>query len=95
MDVQEAENGVDAAAHILSRIPDLIFMDINLPGENGLELTKKIKARYPRIIVVILTNYDLPEYRERAELCQADYFLSKGDTSRENILALAETLVPA
>jgi DNA-binding NarL/FixJ family response regulator len=52
-------------------------MDLRLPGENGLELTKKIKAQYPGIIIVILTNYDLPEYREAAYQCGADHFVSK------------------
>ena len=74
------------------RVPDLIFMDIRLPGENGIELTKKIKARYPNIIVIILTGYDLPEYREVA--CQyADYFFSKDSSSTENIFALVQSIL--
>jgi DNA-binding NarL/FixJ family response regulator len=95
MDIQEAEDGAAAAALIRKHAPDLIFMDIGLPGENGLELTKKIKARHPRVIVIVLTNYDLPEYREMALRCRADYFLSKSGTTRDSILALVATLVPA
>lgn len=57
--------------------PDAIFMDLRLPGENGLELTKKIKADYPNIVIVIITNYDLPEYREAAYESKADHFVSK------------------
>jgi YesN/AraC family two-component response regulator len=95
MDVQEAKNGADAAAHITEHAPDLIFMDVNLPGENGLELTKKIKAQHPLIVVIVLTNYDLPEYREMAVRCRANYFLSKSDTTRDSILALVATLVPS
>jgi len=53
-------------------------MDIRLPGENGLELTKKIKKNYPDITVVIVTSYDLPEYREAARESMADYFVPKG-----------------
>jgi len=52
-------------------------MDLRLPGENGLELTKKIKAQYPDIIVVIVTNYDVPEYRKAAFESRADHFISK------------------
>ena len=70
-------NGEEALQKIETLLPDAILMDIRLPGENGLELTKKIKAQYPDIIVVILTNYDLPEYREAAYQCRADHFLSK------------------
>ena len=95
MDVQEAENGHEADERIRVHAPDLIFMDINLPGQNGLELTKKIKARFPGVVVVVLTNYDQPEYREMAVRCRADHFLSKGSATQEHILALVETLVPA
>ena len=58
-------------------LPDTIFTDLRLPGANGLELTQKIKAQYPDTIVVIITNYDLPEYREAAFQSGADHFISK------------------
>ena len=57
--------------------PDIIFMDIRLPGENGLGLAKKIKKNYPGITIVILTSYDLPEYRDAARRSGADYFIAK------------------
>jgi len=47
-------------------------VDIKLPGVNGLELTKKIKAAHPSITIFILTNYDIPEYREAAFQYGAD-----------------------
>jgi DNA-binding NarL/FixJ family response regulator len=68
-------------------------MDIRLPGENGLELTKKVKARYPNIIVIILTGYDLPEYRESSSR-YADYFFSKDSSTPENIFTLVESILP-
>ena len=77
IDMLEAANGEEAMQKIKTLSPDAIFMDLRLPGENGLELTKKIKAQYPDIVVVILTNYDLPEYREAAYQSRADHFLSK------------------
>jgi DNA-binding NarL/FixJ family response regulator len=77
LDILEASSGEEAMQKIRTLKPDAIFMDLRLPGENGLELTKKIKAEYPNIIVVIITNYDLPEYREAAYQCKADHFLSK------------------
>jgi DNA-binding NarL/FixJ family response regulator len=95
MEIQEAGDGEAADDRIRLHTPDLIFMDINLPGENGLELTKKIKARHPGTVIVILTNYDLQEYREMAVRCRADYFLSKSTATQAHILALVETLVPA
>jgi DNA-binding NarL/FixJ family response regulator len=55
-------------------------------------VTKTIKARYPAVRVIILTSYDLPEYRQAASEYGADYFLSKGSSSREEILALVDTV---
>jgi CheY-like chemotaxis protein len=76
-DLLEAANGEEALQKIKTLPPDAIFMDLRLPGANGLELTRKIKAQYPNVIVVIVTNYDLPEYREAAYQSGADHFLSK------------------
>ena len=75
--VDEAADGDEALQEIDAFLPDLIFMDIKLPGENGLELTKKIKAAHPIITIFILTNYDIPEYREAAFHYGADRFLAK------------------
>ena len=91
MEILEAADGEEAMQKILSNPPDLIFMDIKLPGESGLELTTKIKAKYPDVIVIILTSYDTPEYREAAAQAEANYFLSKGSSSKESILTLVES----
>jgi response regulator RpfG family c-di-GMP phosphodiesterase len=48
--IREAVDGEKAFQEIETARPDLIFMDIRLPGENGLELTKKVKSRYPNIL---------------------------------------------
>ena len=64
--VFEAGDGKEACAQIQSHVPDLILMDIKLPGENGLELTRKIKGSCPDVSIIIFTNHDLPEYREAA-----------------------------
>jgi len=77
IDMLEAANGEEAMQKIKALPPEAILMDLRLPGENGLELTRKIKALYPNIIIVILTNYDLPEYREAAYQSGADHFVSK------------------
>ena len=80
--LMETANWLDALKKIASGPPDLIFMDIRLPTLSGLELTEKIKADYPDIIVVILTAYDSPEYREAAIRYKADYFFSKDEMGK-------------
>lgn len=89
IDILEATNGEEAMQKIKMLPPDAIFMDLRLPGENGLELTKKIKAQYPKIVVVIITNYDLPEYREAAYQSKADHFLSK-----DSFLKMINSILP-
>ena len=93
MQIYEAADGEEALHKIKMLPPDLIFMDINLPGESGIVLTKNIKAQYPNTIVIVLTSYDTPEYREAASQYNADYFLSKGSSTREGILALVKSIL--
>jgi CheY-like chemotaxis protein len=89
--VDEAGDGREALSKVEYWRPNLIFMGIQLPGENGLDVTKQIKRVYGDIVIVILTTNDLPENRQLAFRNGADYFLSKGDDScMEEILARVE-----
>lgn len=90
--VEEAEDGEDGLRKVDAFVPHLVFMDIKLPGENGFVVTKKVKTKYPGIVVVILTYYDSPEHRQAADQCGADYFLPKG-TSTEEIVKLVQSIV--
>ena len=91
--VEEAAEGNEALKKTDDLHPDLIFMDIKLPGENGLELTKKIKNRYPETPIIILTSYDLPEYRQIAFQYGANYFVPKCSSIREEILKLVKSIL--
>ena len=93
MEIIEAGDGVEAFQKIDAHPPNLIFMDISLPGENGLEITRKIKAEYPGVLIIILTSHDLPEYREAAIRHKADYFFSKGAIVNNGILALVKSIL--
>jgi DNA-binding NarL/FixJ family response regulator len=91
MEISEEPDGNELFSKLDAFHPTIVFMDIRLPGENGLELTQKIKMNYPGIIVVILTNYDLPEYRQAALQSKADHFVMK-DSPTQTFLALVESL---
>ena len=94
MVLDEAGSGEEALAKINDRRPNLVFIDIRLPGENGLELTKKIKTTLPETTIIILTNYDLPEYRKAANEYGANYFISKsGESTADDVSALVQTIV--
>jgi two-component system response regulator YesN len=93
MVISEANDGEEALREIEIATPNLILMDIRLPGESGLELTRKIKDRYPEVSIVILTSYDLPEYREAASRYKANHFLSKSSATKERIISLVESVL--
>jgi len=93
MDIIEAADGSEAFRKIHSDPPNLIFMDIGLPGENGLELTRKIKAGHPDVIIIILTSHDSPEYREAAIRYKADYFFSKDALLNDGVLTLVKSIL--
>ncbi len=90
--IEEAPDGIEALQKVTSFDPDLVFMDIHLPDENGLELTRRIKSQYPRMKIVILTVYDFPEYREAAQRCGVEDFVIKGLTSWREIVALVRSI---
>ena len=89
----EAKNGEEALSKYNDYRPDLIFVDIKLPGENGLEITKKIRVFNPDVNIIVLTNHDLPEYREAATQYGANHFISKGSSSSRDILLLIDGLI--
>jgi DNA-binding NarL/FixJ family response regulator len=93
MDIIEAKDGTEASQKIDSHPPNLIFMDIRLPGENGLKLTRKIKAGHPDIIIIILTSHDSLEYQEAATRNRANYFLSKDSTGSSEISILVRAIL--
>jgi CheY-like chemotaxis protein len=91
--VFEAGDGKEACAQIQSHVPDLILMDIKLPGENGLELTRKIKGSCPDVSIIIFTNHDLPEYRVAAFESGADFFLSKSMPNERKLTTVVESML--
>ena len=88
--IKEAADGEEVFQKISSFLPDIVFMDIHLPGENGLVLTKKIKQKYPEIIIAVLTAYDIPEYQEAAFQNGAQYFLLKNTVVPRMIISIIE-----
>ena len=54
----EAESGEDAVAQVAATTPDLVLMDINLPGISGIEATRRIHAANPSVSVILLSTYD-------------------------------------
>ncbi len=93
IEIHEAVDSEAALREVETFNPALIFMDIRLPGENGVEVTKKVKALHPDIIVIILTGYDFPEYRQFSSQ-YADYFFSKDSSTADKIFRVIESHSP-
>ncbi len=88
--IDEAASGIVALQKVDAIPPDLIFMDIRLPGENGLLITKKIKANYKDATIALLTGYDLVEYREAAARCGASCYIAKDSMKWDQISSMVK-----
>ena len=59
--------------------PDVVILDIRLPGRNGIDVLKDLKKDSPAPIVIMITNYPYRQYRQGSMAAGADYFFSKID----------------
>jgi DNA-binding NarL/FixJ family response regulator len=76
--VGEAETGEDSVAMARSLEPDLVLMDVNLPGINGLDATRQILGdRGEAVVVLLLSTYEEDEYAPRAAECGAAAYIPK------------------
>jgi len=91
-EISEADSAETALGLIRERKPNVIFMDIRLPGRSGISLTGHIKEHNPSIVIIMLTHADTAEYRDAAFESGADYFLSKEKTTADDILDLVRRI---
>jgi two-component system, cell cycle response regulator DivK len=93
-EVIEAENGEDGVAAAVSQKPDLILMDIQLPGLDGYEATRRIKADTSllAIPVIAVTSYGLAGDAEKARAAGCDDYISKPYSPRQLLAKVREYL---
>jgi DNA-binding NarL/FixJ family response regulator len=76
--VGEAETGEDSVALARELTPDLVLMDVNLPGINGLDATRQIlDGQNEPVVVLLLSTYEEEEYAPRAAECGAAAYIPK------------------
>ena len=90
----EAECAEDALTLCGAEQPDLIVLDITLPGMDGFEATRRIKAAWPAIVIVMHSSSDMPVYRDASLAAGAAAFVGKGRNSR-TLLPVIAGLLPA
>ena len=84
--VGEAENGAGAVRQVAALRPDVVLMDVRMPGMDGIEATRRIVAAGGRSRVLVLTTFDLDDYAHAALRAGASGFLLK-DALPEELLA--------
>lgn len=83
--VGEAMTGEEAVSLASKLKPDLVLMDVNLPGIDGLEATKRILKERDDGTVVVLSTYEASEYEPRALAAGAKAFISKSEFSPDRL----------
>lgn len=86
--IGEAANGNDALLALQHNLPDLIVMDMSMPGISGISLIERIKMLYPSLSVLVLTMLDDPQIALRALKSGADGYITKDKPAAELIAAL-------
>ena len=86
--VAEAGNGDDAVELARRHAPDIVLMDIRMPGTDGIEATRRITAAEARVRVLVLTTFDLDEYAFGALRAGASGFLLKDVRPGELVAAI-------
>jgi DNA-binding NarL/FixJ family response regulator len=75
--VGQAENVAEAISAIRILQPDVVILDIRMPGGSGIDVLQTIKQDEVAPMVIILTNYPYPAYRQKCLQAGADFFLDK------------------
>ena len=86
-EIFECDNGFDAVRIYEQRRPDCVLMDIEMRPIDGFRATMWIKNEYPNAKIIIVTQHDNAEFREKAFRVGADNFLSK-----ENLIDLRKVI---
>jgi DNA-binding NarL/FixJ family response regulator len=86
--LKQVFHGHDVMPAIIQHKPDLVILDINMPGINGLDIGKQIKKDYPKIKIVFLSMYQESNFIQAAKNLGAEGYLLKDSSSEEIIASL-------
>ncbi len=88
----EANSASEAMAVVRKMKPSMVIADLGLKGANGLELTKSLKAEFPRIPVLILSMHDEPTYAVRSLRAGASGYVTKEEALSSVLVAVHEVI---
>jgi DNA-binding NarL/FixJ family response regulator len=84
----EAGSAAEALQAIEEEMPDLVLLDISLPGTSGIELLKDLHIRYPRLFVLVLSMHEESVYAERALRAGAHGYIMKQEPGAKVVEAV-------
>jgi DNA-binding NarL/FixJ family response regulator len=85
--VGEAETGEASVDLARELAPDLVLMDVNLPGIDGLDATRQILSASDAVVVLLLSTYEEAEYAPRAAECGASAYIPKASFGPDRLEA--------
>ncbi|MFN2353165.1 MAG: response regulator [Desulfopila sp.] len=86
--IGEVGDGEELMAFLESEVPDLLVLDISMPKMNGIEAVGRVKKKYPRIKILMLTMHKSKGYFYHSMSDGADGYLMKDDSDEELLLAI-------
>jgi len=90
--VGQAHSGQEALTQVSRLQPDLVILDLAMPGMNGIEATRRMKAHEGAPRVIMLTLYDTPQHRTAALEAGVDHFICKAEL-RTQLWSLLNSLL--
>jgi len=88
----EADSVSAAQTAVERKTPDLVVLDLRLKGGDGLDLIKSLKSQYPKLKILVLSQYDAPMYAERALRAGAMGYVVKEQAAAEVLQAIRTVL---
>jgi two-component system response regulator NreC len=90
--IGEADNGRDAIRRVIELKPDLVIMDLSMPGMNGMDAVREIKDRMPEVKALVLTVHSEEEYVLASLQAGANGYVLKDATQNELLIAAERVL---
>lgn len=92
VDIRQAKNGMKAIEAVPEFMPDLVLMDIKMPGMSGLEAVERIREDYPDMRFIIVTAYEMFDYARKALKLGVEDFLLKPSRASEIIESVGNVI---
>jgi two-component system invasion response regulator UvrY len=88
----EASNGDEALAQLFGSQPDVLLLDINMPGRSGLEVLKDVNHTYPKLPVIMVSVQSASQYALRCLRAGAAEYVNKDSASEELVPAIRKIM---